>query len=160
MPTLVEQLRQLDGRVCLLCVGNTDGGDDAFGVRLAEHLKQRGVPDVVSVETRPEAFLARAGLERFDHVLFIDAVDIGAQPGSVVLLNSSQMKSRFPQVSTHTISLGLLANWTESRGDTRAWLLGAQPLSLKHGAPLTSTLENTLWAIEELLIQRFTPGAN
>jgi hypothetical protein len=40
MPDLREQLQQLlEGRVCLMGLGNVDYGDDGFGVRLAEELK-------------------------------------------------------------------------------------------------------------------------
>ena len=39
MPDLREQLQQLlQGRVCLMGLGNVDFGDDGFGVRLAEAL--------------------------------------------------------------------------------------------------------------------------
>ena len=62
-------------------------------------------------------------------------MDFGAAPGSVVFLNSREMAARFPQISTHNISLGMLAKCVEAGGKTRAWLLGAQPESLKRLRP-------------------------
>ena len=150
MPDLREQLQQLlQGRVCLMGLGNVDYGDDGFGVRLAEELKSEvrrpkaernpksegrseelssscsdfglwtsfGLRSsefglrrqVIVAGTTPERFIGRVADEGFDHLIFLDAVEFGGAPGSVVLLNSDEMAARFPQVSTHKISLGLLA---------------------------------------------------
>ncbi len=63
----------------------------------------------------------------------------------MVLLNSDEMTARFPQISTHKISLGLLAKRVEANGTTKAWLLGVQPESLRPGEELTcpATLMST-----------------
>ena len=184
MPDLREQLRQLlQGRVCLMGLGNTLYGDDAFGMRLAEELKseirnpksegrREGLRNgsssfglrtsfglrasdfglrsqVIIAGTAPERWLGRVAEADFDHVVFLDAVDFGGAPGSVVLLNSGEMAARFPQISTHKLSLGLLAQQVETNGRTKAWLLGVQPESLKPGGELTPTVRATL----ELLLE-------
>lgn len=152
MPDLREQLEPcFAGRVCLMGLGNTDYGDDGFGVRLAEALAAVGVPEVVVAGTTPDRFIGRVADGGFDRLIFLDAVEFGGAPGSVVLLDGADMVARFPQISTHKISLGLLAQWVESSGPTRAWLLGVQPQSLKSGAGLTTTVQNTLDALVELL---------
>jgi hydrogenase 3 maturation protease len=87
----------------------------------------------------------------FDHLVFLDAVEFGAAPGSVVFLDSQQITARYPQISTHKISLGALANFVESNGVTKAWLLGVQPESLKEGQDLTPTVRRTLGVLLELL---------
>jgi Ni,Fe-hydrogenase maturation factor len=69
----------------------------------------------------------------------------------VVLLNSGEMAARFPQISTHKLSLGLLAKQAEANGKTRAWLLGVQPESLKPGEELTPTVRATLGLLLDLL---------
>jgi hydrogenase maturation protease len=85
-------------------------------------------------------------------LVFLDAVEFGAAPGSVVFLNSAEMAGRFPQVSTHKIALGVLAQCAETNGSTRAWLLGVQPESLQAGQPLTATMEQTLSVLREYLL--------
>jgi hydrogenase maturation protease len=152
MPGLREQIQSaLRGRVCFMGLGNVDGGDDGFGVRLAEALARSGVPDVVIAGTAPEQRAGRCADTGFDHLVFLDAVDFGAAPGSVVFLNSQEMTARFPQISTHNISLGMLAKFIESGGMTRAWLLGAQPLSLKPAPALSPALRTTLALLTELI---------
>jgi hydrogenase 3 maturation protease len=171
MPGLFEQLRRcFEGGVCLLGVGNPDCGDDALGVRLAEALTEarshmvaavregegvaaedRRVPKLIVAGGTPERFIGRLIDAGFDHVIFLDAVEFGGDPGAVVFLDSKQMAARFPQVSTHKISLGLLARCLEANGRTRAWLLGVQPESLQSGAGLTPAVQNTLKILTELL---------
>jgi hydrogenase maturation protease len=144
-------LSSLGGRVCFMGLGSVDGGDDGFGVRLAEALARAGVPDVLIGATAPETLAGRCAVNGFDHLVFLDAADFGAAPGSVVFLNSREMAARFPQISTHRISLGLLARCVESSGATRAWLLGAQPESLKPARELSPALQTTLAILAEVL---------
>jgi hydrogenase maturation protease len=151
MTQLFDQLREcLRGRHCLIGLGNTDYGDDGFGVRLAEQLFESGVSDVVVAGANPERYISCAA-EGVDNLVFLDAVEFGSEPGSVVVLNAEEMTTRFPQISTHKISLGLLAKCAESNGITKAWLLGVQPESIRQGQALTPTIEKTLATLCDLL---------
>lgn len=173
--------RCFQGRVCLVGVGNVDLGDDGFGVRLAERLLKKSEvqgprsnlprasatngggdiglwtsdlgPErrVLIAGTTPEQFIGRVMDEGFDHLIFVDAVEFGGAPGSVVFLDATEMAGRFPQVSTHKISPGTLAKWVEANGRTRAWLLGVQPESLKPGPNLTPAIHRTLEVLTGLL---------
>jgi hydrogenase maturation protease len=152
MPGLPEQIQSsLRGRVCYMGLGNVDRGDDAFGVRLAEALVSAGVPDVIIAGINPERLVGRCAEEGFDHLVFLDAVDFGAAPGSLVFLNSSEISARFSDVSTHKISLGLLAKYVESTGKTKVWLLGAQPESLRPAPALSPALHATAAILTELI---------
>jgi len=141
----------LTGRTAFVGMGNVDLGDDGFGVRLAEALAAGGLADVLVAHTVPEnhmVTLARAG---FDDVVFLDAVNVGAEPGSVVFLDSGELKNQFPQVSTHKFALGTWARLIEAEGSTRVWLLGIQPASLRQGASLSEPVETTLEILKVLL---------
>jgi hydrogenase maturation protease len=157
MLNLREQLQQLlQGRVCLMGLGNVVYGDDGFGVRLAEALISSASTlssrcRVIIAGTTPEWLIGRAVDHDCDHLVFLDAAEFGGAPGSVVLLNSDELVARFPQVSTHKLSLGLLAKQVESNGRTKAWLLAVQPESLRPGENLTPTVAATL----ELLLNLF-----
>ena len=112
---------------------------------------------VLIAGTTPERFISRIADEGFDHVIFLDAVEFGGAPGSVVFLNSEEMVARFPQVSTHKLSLGLLARQVGASGGTKAWLLGVQPQSLRQGAQLSAPVQATLKLLLELLSARSAP---
>ena len=152
MPDLRAQLQEcLRGRVAFLGLGSRDRGDDGFGVRLAERLAAAGLPGVVDAGTAPERCLHRAVDGGCDHVVFLDAVDFGREPGAVAFLDAAAIAARYPQISTHKISLGLLARAVEAAGPTRAWLLGVQPASLRPGATLTAPVQTTLDLLADLL---------
>ncbi len=125
-------------------LGNIDYGDDGFGVRLAEILEREGVPGVIMAGTSPERYIGRITDDGYDNVIFLDAVEFGGASGSLVFLNAEEITARFPQVSTHKISLGLMAKWIEDSGRTKAYLLGVQPESLKAAAALTPAVQTTL----------------
>jgi hydrogenase maturation protease len=151
MQDLLVQLKDLlHDRVCVMGVGNIDYADDGFGVRLAEALQAKGFPDVVVAGNTPERWIGRVAEENFYGLLFLDAVDFGAQPGSLLLMNANEIAQRFPQISTHKISLGWLAHYAETQGPMHVWLLGAQPETLKPGAALSPTLVTTMHAVCEL----------
>lgn len=95
-----------------------------------------------------------------DQVVFLDAVEVGAAPGAIGLFEGRELTARFPQISTHKFSLGLLAQIVEGNGRTKAWLLGVQPASLASGRELSQPVQTTLDALVEILAQRFSPAAS
>ena len=141
-------------RICFLGLGNVEYGDDGFGARLAEELIAAGVPDVVIAGTAPELHLGRIASEVYSDLVFLDAVEFGGEAGSLFLAGSHEIKIRFPQISTHKISLAVLAQLLEANGKTRAWLLGVQPKSLKRGQPLSPPVQRTVNIVRELLTSR------
>lgn len=158
MANLAEQLDALHGRVGLLCLGSSRRGDDAFGLCLGEHLVAAGVPNVLLAGTEPEKWLQGDALCALDHLILLDAVDFGGHPGAVVWLDASQIAARFPQVSTHRLSLGLLAQMVQARGATRCWLLGVQVQSLR-GDELSPPVAAALTILQDLLMERYSAGA-
>ncbi|MCX8156815.1 MAG: hydrogenase maturation protease [Verrucomicrobiae bacterium] len=146
----------LRGHTAVVGVGNPDHGDDGAGVRLAEKLLAAGCANVFVAGTTPEQTapsLARLGFER---MLFLDAVEFGGAPGDVVLLGAREIQSRFPQVSTHKLSLGMLARMLEVDRGTQIWLLGMQPGSLR-GNTLSEVMEATVAALTILLQEIMQP---
>jgi hydrogenase maturation protease len=153
MSDLREQLeKSLQGRVCLMSLGNPDYGDDGFGVQLGEELIEAGVSDVIAAGTAPDHSIGVAADLDFDHLVFLDAVEFRGSPGSVVFLDAKEIAARFPQISTHKISLSVLAKFVESNGITKAWLLGVQPESMKEGQGLSPAVRATLEVLRELLL--------
>jgi hydrogenase maturation protease len=158
MGDLAKELRErLRGRVCLVGIGNPDLGDDGFGVRLAEVMRAAGHPDVVVAGTTPERWAARLAEEGFDTVVLLDAVSVAAEPGAVVFWPAGDLATRFPQISTHKLSLGTLARLMEAAG--RVWLLGAQPERLLPGSGLSAPVRTTLEALTTLLCDALSARA-
>jgi len=159
-PDLGERLQGcFKGRVCLMGLGNPEYGDDGLGSALSEaiagRLKEKGYStgrhQIINAQTTPELFIESVSAMGFNHLVFLDAVEFGGPPGSVVFLDSEEMIWHFPQISTHKISPGLLARCVEAGGTIRAWLLGVQPGSLKPAKVLTRDVKATVDMLKELI---------
>ena len=134
-------------------------GDPAADIGLA-HTSSGQVPrsgfEVVVAGNTPECYVRQLADGAFHNILLLDAVDFCAVPGSVVLLDSGEMAARFAQISTHRLSLGLLARLIEAEGQTKVWLLGVQPESVNHGTRISRAVAATLDCLAALL--RGEPG--
>jgi hydrogenase maturation protease len=137
------------------CAGHFSDFDirTSFGSRISG----LGFATVVTAGTTPERHLGELANGDFDNVIFLDAVEFGGEPGAVVLLDSSEMAARFPQVSTHKLSLGLLAKMVEASSTAKVWLLGVQPASLKADEELSPAVQSSLEFLAELLQEEFEP---
>jgi len=169
MSDLREKLRHcFQGSVCLMGIGNIDQGDDGLGAGLADAIAARvtgsgDVPlnrTVINAGAMPERLIGSAAERGFDHLVFLDAVEFGVKPGSVIFLNAEEIATRFPQISTHKISISVLAKWIRMNGKTQVWLLGVQPGSLKPGQGLSPAVRRTMEILEDLLCDVWTSMKN
>ena len=78
---------------------------------------------------------------------------MGATAGTVVLLDAREIAARFPQVSTHKLSLGTIARLIEAEGAMRVCLLGVQPEGVGHAAGLSDPVRTTLEILRTLLVE-------
>lgn len=141
----------LSGRTAFVGIGNTDRGDDGLGIRLAETLRCAGVDNVLIAGTTPENHVAALAKGHYDTVIFLDAVHSGAEPGSVILMEASRMRSVFPQVSTHKLALGTLARMVASGNTTKVCLLGVCPASVEAGRDLSGVVRQTVGILTGLI---------
>jgi hydrogenase maturation protease len=159
MATLRDQLqRHLTGRVGLVGVGNPDRADDAVGPWLAAAMRERGYRDVIMAARHPERWMQQLARGDFDTVVFLDAVEMRAAPGDAVFLDSAEIVVRYPQVSTHSLSLGTLARLIEETGRTRVFLLGVQPQIVGVGTDLSASVRTTAEILRDLLCERLVAG--
>jgi hydrogenase 3 maturation protease len=140
-------------------IGSVDFGDDGFGATLADAIAERLIrsghaslaQNVINAGTEPERMTGSVIARDFDHLVFLDAVEFGGEPGSVIFLDAKEIASRFPQISTHKVSIGLLARCITARGRTRVWLIGVQPGSLKPVYGLSAAVQKSKDILEEML---------
>jgi hydrogenase 3 maturation protease len=132
-------------------VGNAELGDDGLGPLVAGALAAGGLEDVIVAGTTPERWMEQLASGRYDNVLFVDAVEFEGRPGSAVLLEGSDLRTRLPQISTHKISLGVLADLIERRAPTRVRVLGVKPASLRADEALSPDVHDTARALARIL---------
>jgi hydrogenase maturation protease HycI len=138
--SLATQLAdRLKGSVVVVGVGNPLRGDDAAGCEVARQLEGRSAALVVNAEEIPESHLVRIAASRPDTVLFVDAVDLRAAPGSIAVLESKQMTGYCP--STHRVPLGILMECLRRDVGADVFLVAVQPRQIGFGAPMSAEVE-------------------
>ena len=75
-------------RILIACIGNIFLGDDAFGVEVAQRLRNRQYPEGVKVVDFGirGMDLAYTLLDSYDTLVLVDAVPRGGQPGTLYLI--------------------------------------------------------------------------
>ncbi len=160
MDRFVKILRNPKSNVVMAGLGSEFYGDDAIGIIIAEKLAKvaNGRINVIICGDSPDRLMGIINQQQPDELVFIDAMEFGGLPGEIVFLNSEDFASRFPQISTHKISLSLIARMIESNGKTRVWLLGIQPATLKPNSLLSPEVNKTAEALLKLIQNEIFSG--
>lgn len=148
--SLGDRLRAaLEGRVVIAGIGNRMRGDDALGPALIDRLHGRVDAGLVDCAEVPERYLGAIAERGPDGILLVDAVDLGAAPGSVALLGEGELPDRMG--TTHNTPLKVLVAYLAAETGARVKLLAVQPATLALGAPMSQGVEATLDALAELV---------
>ena len=155
---LRDQLAQrLKGRVVVIGIGNPLCGDDGAGCEVARHLRQLAIEaralslTVVDAEEVPESYVGPVVAADPDAVLLVDAVDLGAEPGSVALLEHEALGEA--PVLTHRTPLKVLASYLAHEANTHVYLLAIQPARVAWGAPLSPSVATAAHHAALVLLQ-------
>ena len=146
-------------RVAVVGIGHELRGDDAAGVVLARLLNQppghAGLP-VIEAGPAPENCWGQLVRDCPDLVLFVDAAEMGAEPGAVRLFDWDLVKKDNGvrlNVSTHTMPLPALAGFLARELGCPVWLLGIQPKETTIGQSLSPPVEQAVETTARLLAE-------
>jgi hydrogenase maturation protease len=132
------------GATAFVSVGNKSRADDGAGAAVCALLREAGIPHVYDGDTTPERLVPVVRDGGFKSVVFFDAVDAGLEAGAVVLMDAQKIRTVYPQVSTHKLSLSSIASLITDDNDCSVWLVGIQPETICLGvAHLSDAVENT-----------------
>jgi hydrogenase maturation protease len=135
--------------VVVIGLGNVVLSDDGVGVQAVVRLRERlgSRPDVTLVEGGTAGLLLLPHLADAERAIIVDAIDIGAEPGTLVRLGGDEFAHAFSAGSTvHDVGLRDLLGAARLSG---AWpeqlvLHGVQPGSTTLGTELTPTVAAAL----------------
>ncbi|MBN2587458.1 MAG: hydrogenase maturation protease [Candidatus Fermentibacteraceae bacterium] len=148
---LREELRKLlRGRIVYMGIGNILRGDDAIGPELTCRLSRMGMR-TVDAGSVPENYIGSVARLKPDTVVLIDAVHLDRRPGSVELLDRSDLAGGIG-FTTHTLSPVLVMERLEEETGAAVFLLAIQPKCLDFGAPLSGEMETVLAQLPEALL--------
>jgi len=141
----------LQGRVCLLGVGNTMKGDDGAGSLLIGRVAGRVEALCVDGGVAPENFVEKVARWSPDTVLVVDAMQFDGAPGEVRVFAPSELGAG--AASTHAGSLSVMCEYIEARGDTRVHLLGIQPGSMRLGDGMSEPVADAVHRVASELLR-------
>ena len=138
-----------DGTTVVIGLGNPLMGDDGLGLAALERLRaEYAVPgDVELVDGGTWGMNLLPIIEDAGHVLLIDAIDVGAAPGTFVRLERARLPRYLAtKISPHQVDLRDVLGLAELRGtlpaDTLA--LGLQPARVEMILEISEVLRRRL----------------
>lgn len=116
-----------DRRLVVLGIGDELLPADRLGILAAREIQALRLKDVLVLlaGTTPESFTAPARRFRPDHVLLLDAADMGARPGTVAIIAPDRVAGA--RLSTHALPLSVVMGYLEETVKAPAILVGIQP---------------------------------
>jgi hydrogenase 3 maturation protease len=135
--TRALSLRPNEGLVVLLGVGSELRCDDAAGIRVAEGVEALGLPGVRALACGPAPENLTGEIRQLSPslVIIVDAADMDLSPGTIRLLDSSEIGGM--SFSTHTLPLNVLADYLKKETGCSLLIMGIQPRSLEFDAAMS-----------------------
>lgn len=113
----------------VMCIGNREGGDDSIGPYIADRLKKQKHADFVILDcgTVPENYTSDVKRYKPRHLLIIDAVEMGMNPGEMRIIPGEKIGKM--HISTHGIPISVLISYLESYVENILFI-GIQPKTM------------------------------
>jgi len=140
----------LKGKVIILCIGNTERGDDGAGPHLAGMIRGKVKYDVIDAGVSPENWTGVITRLKPDTIIIVDAVFFDGEPGDVRVFSGEELRQG--KISTHDMSPGLLIEYLKGSTNAGIYMIGIKSQANKFGASLSPCVKSSLNAISAALI--------
>ena len=148
---LNDLARRLRGkRTVILGVGNPLQGDDAVGPNLVDILHGRIEATLIYGCEVPENYLSAISAARPEVVLIVVALELGAEPGSIAVLDADRLRAI--ENFTRNPGLTFLAVLIQDTTNAEVILVGVQPEATNFAAEMSPPVHQTLHNLEEMLV--------
>jgi hydrogenase maturation protease len=142
--------------IVILCIGNLLLSDEGVGVHVAHKLMNMNLPKGVSVvEGGTDGFRLLNVITEADRLIVVDAINGGADPGSIYRFNINEVKncpSGF-KTSVHQIGILEVINMSGLIGKTpHTTVIGVEPKSFEMGMELSPEIKEKMPRIIELIL--------
>ncbi len=132
----------LKGKVIIVGIGNIIRGDDGFGPKLIENIKNKVKVVCLDAGVAPENYLGKVIKENPDTILIVDAVCLGKNPGQYEILKGEDIeKCGF---TTHDISPVMFMEYLTNQTKANIYMLGVQPRGIELGSEMSEELKTIL----------------
>jgi hydrogenase 3 maturation protease len=140
-------------KIVLLGVGSEFHGDDYVGVEICKRLKRKISKKVSIIEAgvSPENFTGKLRRINPSHIIIFDAADMKMEPGTVKLINSSEIGGL--PISTHHLPLSLFIEYLKRTINSFVILIGIQPKNTEISESLSPEIEKTVQNLTNILVK-------
>ncbi|NIM02971.1 hydrogenase maturation protease [bacterium] len=147
---LAKLKNRLQGKVSLVGIGNPLRGDDGVGPEIISRVKDL-LPSLFlfDVGEAPENYLGKIVKQKPDTIVLIDAVDFNAPPGTIKIMEKDDIKDE--SLSTHKVSLNLVAKYLYKETSADVFVLGIQPETTEFGREISRPVREGLEKIIRML---------
>jgi len=120
-------------RVAVVGIGDELSPRDRPGMVAARAIMDQQIPGVTVFlsGTVPESFTGPLRKFRPDHVIFLDAADTGAAPGTISIISPGRIATNL--ISTHVLPLSVVMRFVARDTGAAVTLLGIQPCGSARG---------------------------
>ncbi len=145
------------GKRIVIGIGNHLMGDDAFGLIVVQRLKER-YPDssVEFIEGGTLGLDLLRHFERAEHLVLVDALDVGAEAGKVFLFDQEELAKFFHDrpLSIHDVKLPELLRVAKGMGvqPPRVSIVACQIKQVEQGIELSPEVSSALEEAEALVL--------
>jgi len=147
----IQQTNKPLPRIALVGIGHELRGDDAAGLMVVRRLKAVSSANVLVIDAGPAPENFTGKLREFapDVLLLVDAVQMAAQPGTIRLLEMTDVESY--SLTTHALSPHLLIAHLQTELRCIIRLLGIQPGQDSFDSELSSTVRHSVERIVQII---------
>lgn len=153
--SLFERLNKLrDSPTLIIGIGNILKGDDGAGPLVCERLKAAKVTAwLIDADTVPENYIQRIIKKAPRSLIVIDAIDFGAEAGTIKVFEPEQLNSLV--ISTHTLSPCLFVDVIRRSIRVDVYFVGIQPAQTQLGQPVSAAVSRAIEKLSGVLTEIF-----
>ena len=147
--------------ILILGLGNPLRGDDGIGPVVIEELLSRDLPEgVTALDGGSGGLDLLQMLEGWDHVVAVDAAEVGLEPGQFVRFtpDEAHLAQRPTDFSLHYASLSEVLILANALGRTlpEIVIFGIQPAKIDWGEGLTPSVKNAIPNLIDAILKEVT----
>jgi len=155
--SLFEQLNELrTSATIILCIGNILKSDDGAGPLVCEKIKAAKISaEPIDAGTVPENYIQRIIKKAPRTLLIIDAIDFGAEAGTIKIFEPQQLDSHV--ISTHSLSPRLFVDMIGLSIRVDVYFIGIQPAQTQLGQSVSTAVSRAIERLSGVLTEVFPP---
>jgi hydrogenase 3 maturation protease len=155
--SLFEQINKLCSSTTLIIgIGNILKGDDGVGPLVCQRLKEANISaELIDAGTVPENYIQRIIKKAPRTLIVIDAIDFGAETGTIRIFEPEQLNSLV--ISTHTLSPRLFVDMVRQSIQLDVYFIGIQPAQTQLGQPVSAAVNKAIEKLLAVLTEIFPP---